>query len=228
MSSIQGEKRETSTTKNVDYTKYVGLFLAEVIAINPNSEQYRDLLGREIDEDSKTLEYLGKNKDGNLSLRIDVWLKDVKTSNKFKTSFFLEDKIKQNKDKTKKQYINNVGACTWAADTNDFPTWFSEREYREAHVGEEELYTFLRYWLGNLDLRNKKTTLEVDFNKLMRNNLKDLTSQIGEEWATEVITTATVKTSIKEDGVKEYQSIWNKGFLPGYLFKDFKTIFIKK
>jgi hypothetical protein len=57
----------------------------------------------------------------------------------------------------------------------------------------------------------------------MRNNLKDLTSQIGEEWATEVITTATVKTSIKEDGVKEYQSIWNKGFLPGYLFKDFKT-----
>jgi hypothetical protein len=63
-----------------------------------------------------------------------------------KVSFFLEDKERQNKDETKKQYINSVGNCSWAADPNDLPDWFKARDYRVAKIGEEELYEF--YELG--------------------------------------------------------------------------------
>jgi hypothetical protein len=59
-------------------------------------------------------------------------------------TFFLEDKDRVNKDGTKKQYINNIGTCSWAAEESALPDWFKGREYRVAKVGEEDLYAFLR------------------------------------------------------------------------------------
>lgn len=102
MSSIGGKRKEN--TENSDYSKRVGLFEAKVIAINPTTEQYKNLLNIELKEDSKATEYLGTNNDGNDYLRVDVWLEDVKEENRFKTTFFLEDKVRENKDGTK----NNI------------------------------------------------------------------------------------------------------------------------
>ena len=101
MSSIGGKKREN--TGNSDFGKKVGLFEANVIAINPTAEEFKDILGMELKEDSKAAEYLGETKDGNSYLRVDVWLQKVNAEDKFKTSFFLEDKERENKDGTKKQ-----------------------------------------------------------------------------------------------------------------------------
>ena len=94
--NIGGKKREN--TENSDYSKRVGLFAAKVIAINPTAEQYKNLLNIELKEDSKATEYLGTNNDGNDYLRVDVWLEEVKDGNKFKKTFFLEDKVRENKD----------------------------------------------------------------------------------------------------------------------------------
>lgn len=223
MSTIGGKKKET-TGSSVDFKKSVGLFEAKVIAVNPDIEEYKEVLGMELKEDSKAIEYLGKSQDGNITLRIDVWLEDVKSSDKFKATFFLEDKEKENKDQTKKQYINAVGICSWADDPNNLPKWFSGREYRVAYVGEEEFYGFMRTWLGDLDYRDAETTLQLDWNKLMRGNVRDVKSQIDGEWCTNVVALATIKTVVKDDESKEYQSIYTKGFLPAYSIKQFRLV----
>ena len=222
MSNIGGKKREQSQVS--DFKKSVGLFEATVVAINPDIEEYKEKLGMELKEDSKAVEYLGTSQDGNKTLRVDVWLEDVKNNNKFKATFFLENKEKENKDKTKKQYINNIGSCSWADDANNLPTWFAARDYRVAFVGEEELYNFMRTWLGELDYRDAETILQLDWAKMMKGNVKDLKAQVNGEWCTNIVALATIKTVQKEDEIKEYQGVFNKGFLPSYSLKLFRLV----
>jgi hypothetical protein len=220
--NIGGKKKEQLQSQ--EFTKKVGLFEATVIAINPDTEEYKDILGMELKEDSRAIEYLGKSQDGNTTLRVDVWLQEIKNNDKFKVTFFLENKEKENKDATKKQYINSVGSCSWADDPNNLPTWFSDREYRVAYVGEEDLYNFVRTWLGALDYRDAETTLQLDWKKMMKGNVKDLKDQIDGEWCTNVVALATIKTVIKEDETKEYQGVYNKAFLPAYAIKQFRNL----
>jgi hypothetical protein len=222
MSNIGGKKKEQA--QQTEYAKKVGLFEANVIAVNPNAEEYNDVLGIELKEDSKAVEYLGKSQDGNTTLRVDFWLEEVKNKDKFKVTFFLENKEKENKDATKKQYINEVGVCSWAADANDLPEWFAKRDYRVSFVGEEELYNFMRTWLGGLDYRDASTTLQLDWKSLMKGNAKDIKAQVGGEYSTSVLALATIKTVVKNDETKEYQGVYNKAFLPAYNLKQFRLI----
>lgn len=224
MSSIGGTRRE-STGGEGNFSKKVGLFEANVIAINPTIEEFKDVIGMELKEDSKAAEYLGDTKDGNTYLRVDVWLEEVKSKEKFKTTFFLEDKERENKDGTKKQYINSIGMCSWAADENDLAEWFTkDRDYRVAYTGEEDLYNFLRVWLGNLDYRSVETTLQLEWKKLMRGNVKDLKDQINGEWCNTVVSMATVITKERDGEAKEYQGVFNKAFIGGYAMKQFRNI----
>jgi hypothetical protein len=221
MGTIGGKKKEQ---QNFDNVKRVGLFVGKVIAINPDKEEYKDVLGIDLSDDSKATDYLGTSKDGNPNLRINFWIKEEKSGLLCPVTFFLEDKEKDNKESTKKQYINNVGTTSWADVPENLPKWFIEREYRTAKSGEEDFYNFLRTWLGNLDYRDNETTLELDWKKLMKGNLKDLKEQIDGEWATSFVALATVKTVIKEEETKEYQSIYNGAFLPEYCLKQFRLV----
>jgi hypothetical protein len=223
MSSIGGKKREN--TGNSDFGKKVGLFEANVVAINPTIEEFKDILGMELKEDSKAAEYLGETKDGNNYLRVDFWLEEVKNQDKFKVSFFLEDKERENKDGTKNQYINSIGMCSWAADENDLAEWFTKgRDYRVAYTGEEDLYNFMRTWLADLDYRDADTVLQLEWKKLMRGNVKDLKDQIDGEWAKSVVALATVIVKERDGESKEYQGIYNKAFLGGYALKQFRLV----
>jgi len=224
MSNIGGDKRQSPVFEDKEFAKKIGLFEARVIAVNPTTEEYADVLGRQLKEDSKSTEYLGTSKDGNARLRIDFWLEEVKTREKFKLTFFIENKEKENKDLTKKQYINNIGRCTWADSPNNLPPWFKERENRVSFVGEEDLYNFLRSWLSNIDFSSKKSTLQLEFNKLIKGNVKELKDEINGEWATNIVALATVSSKETADGTKEYQAIYNKAFLPPYSIKAFRLI----
>ena len=224
MSNIGGKKKEQGQGQGTEYPKKVGLFEANVIAINPTEEEYNDILGMELKEGSKAVEYLSTSKEGNTTLRVDVWLEEVKTKTKFKSTFFLENKEKVNKDGTKKQYINNVGSCSWASDANDLPTWFANRDYRVAFVGEEELYTFLKIWLGNLDYRDADTTLQLEWKSVMKGNLKDLKYQLDGDYCTTVGGIATIRSVEKDGETKEYQGIYNKGFFGAYNLKYFRLM----
>jgi hypothetical protein len=223
MSSIGGKKREN--TGGGDFSKKVGLFEANVIAINPTLEEFKDVLGMDLKEDSKAAEYLGETKDGNNYLRVDFWLQKVNSDDKFKVSFFLEDKERENKDGTKHQYINSVGQCSWAADENDLAEWFTKgRDFRIAYTGEEDLYNFMRIWLAELDYRDADTVLQIEWKKLMRGNVKDIRDQIGGEWCGTIGALATVIVKERDGESKEYQGIYNKAFLYGGSVKQFRLV----
>lgn len=224
---IGGTKKEQRELTN--YSKKVGLFEGSVIAINPTIEQFKNVLGIELAEDSKALEYLGESKDGNTTLRLSFWLKEVKTNQNFNLSFYLEDKEKDNKDGTKNQYINQIGNCTWATSEDELATWFKgtadrPKDYRIAYVGEEQLYEFLRTWLSQLDYGKPDTILSLDWKKLMRGNVKELTSQIDGEWCGNVVAMATVTTRERDGEMKEYQTVYNGAFLPSYTLRQFRLI----
>ena len=221
MSFISGEKRESNSSQ--DFSKKVGLFEANIIAINPTLEEYKDVLGIELKEDSKAVEYLGE-KEGNTTLRVDFWLEEVKNKEKFKVTFFLEDRIKENKDKTKKQYINNVGTTSWADDPNNLQGWFTARDYRPAFIGEDELYVFIKSWLNKLDYRSTKTTIQLEWKKLMKGNLSDLKNEINGEWSSTIGALATVKTVDKDGETKEYQGVYNREFVSPFSFKYFDLV----
>jgi hypothetical protein len=225
MGNIGGKKREQG-----EYVKKVGLFAANVIAVNPTEKEYKDILGMELKEDSKAAEYLGE-RDGNTMLRIDFWLENTKKNadgekdRPVKVTFFLEDKGRLSKDENKKQYINAIGSCAWAEDENSLPEWFTKRDYREAYAGEEDLFEFMRAWLNKLDYREAETTLALNWKKLMKGDVKEIREQINGEWAGEVGCMATISTKTAEDGeIKEYQGVYNRGFFPIYTFKHFRVV----
>ena len=224
MSTIGGIKRESTNTES-KFNKKVGLFEANVIAINPTNEEYKDVLGIELNEDSKATNYLGETRDGNTYLRVDVWMQEVKNKENFKVSFFLEDRERENRDQTKKQYLNSVGMTSWADDENNLFDWFKEnREVRVAFIGEEDLYDFLRTWLGQLDYRSAETTLTLDWTKLMRGNVKDLRDQVDGEWCNSIVALATVVTKERDGETVEYQGVYNKAFLSGYTMRQFRLV----
>lgn len=222
MSNIGGKKRESNNLP--EFTRKVGLFEAKVIAVNPTIEEYKDILGMELKEDSKAVLYLGESQDKKKTLRLDFWLEEIKSKDKLKVTFFLENKIRENKEGTKRQYINAVGTTSWADDENNLLSWFTAREYREAFVGEEELYEFVKVWLGNLDYKHSSTSIEVDFKKLMNGNVRDLKAQIDGEWATNIVAMATIITKEKDGETKEYQGVYNRMFLPTYALKQFRNV----
>ncbi len=241
--SIGGKEREPVNFTEV--VKYVGLFEGRVVAVNPSAEEFAKLTNQPEDwqpkEDSKMFEYLGESKDGNPYLRVDIWLEDVKkrketviedgeevekeVNKKFKATFFLEDKERENKEGTRTQYINSVGICSWAEDPNDLPEWFTkDREYRVAHNGEEQLYGFMRKWLSKLDYRNKETILQLDWKKLMKGYVKEIRDQINGEWCDNVLCLAIVEAKERDGSVMEYQKIYNNDFLYPYTLKFFRTV----
>lgn len=225
MSGIGGQKRESSGNVDSNIEKKVGIFEANVIAINPTAEEYSNKLGININPDSKAIEYLGTTKDGNSYLRIDFWLEEVKNKDKFKMSFFLEDKERENQAGTKKQYINSIGSTSWADDESNLLDWFTkDRDFRVAYVGEEELYNFIRSWLSKLDYRHADTELQLDWKKLMRGNVNDLKDQIDEDLCGTVVALATIIVKEKDGESKEYQGVYNKAVLSGYNMKSLRLI----
>jgi hypothetical protein len=249
-SGIKGKVRQQTE----DFGKKIGMVEVEVLCINPTEEEYKEILGIELKEDSKATNYLGESNDGNNYVRVDFWLAMVIPRNKltnlpsfdkkgvlftdeypydedkaqvppkYKVSFFLEDSPRTNKDETKQQFINNIGVCSWAADEDTLPVWFAERDYRVANSGEEDFYSFLRTWLGGLDYRDDETELSLSWKDLMKNKLGDLKELIGSEYAVSFLAMAIVIIKGEGDNIREYQGIYNREFLPSYTMKHFSSI----
>lgn len=218
--AIGGSQRQEQSFESKQITRRVGLFEARVVAINPTMEDFKELLDMDVKEDSKQLTYLDQD---NKKLRIDVWFEEVnKRENKYKTTFFIEEKPVVKRDGTKSQYINALGQCTWADSPENLQPWFTKHDYRQAYSGEEDLYNFLRTWLGRLDLRADDAALQLNWKNLMKGNTNELRSQVNGEYDTTILALATVITKEKEGETKQYQGVYHKGFLPAYMAKQFR------
>ena len=217
--AIGGSKREIP--QGGDFPKKVGIFEAKVLAINPSTKEFKDILGIELKEDSNATNYYDDVKQ---KLKVNVWLQDVNSDFRTTATFWLEHGEKVNKDETKKQYINDIGVCSWASSVDLLPVWFAKRHNRVAHIGEEKFLGFVRIWLGGLDFSDLSTEIMLDWKKVMSGDLTDLKDQIDGEFTQTVGALATVKTVDKEDGPKSYQNIFIKSFFPGYSIKSMRLV----
>jgi hypothetical protein len=224
-----------------DFGKSVGMFAAKVIAINPDKEGLEKIYGPQEKEPEYVKEKEVKiyEEGGTMmvpSVRIVVYLQEQKTDKKtkkvtpgkiFQVSFYLEDRVKQNKDGSKKQYINSGGTTSWAASENDLLPWFVARDYREAMVGEEELYNFAKAWL-QLDFKDPGMMLDFNFANLISGDVSELTGEIGGQYDGTLVAMATIKTKEVDGEVKEFQSVYNRAFLPAYTMEKFKKTFTEE
>lgn len=210
---IKGKARDQK-----EFVKETGFFEGDVLCINPNKEVLEKMLGTTLEKDP---EYLGE--DNNVKrLNLTIWVKNVKDGRLRNIRIFLKDVPRENKDKTKRQYINDVGMTAWSDSETNLQDWFKSRPYRVAHEGEEELYNFAVTWLNKLDTRDADTVLCFDWSKLMKGNVKELSDQINGEYCDTVCPLVLIRTSDKEGQPIEYEQVYNKEFLPGYAIKQIR------
>ena len=199
------------------YSKYVGLFTANVIAVNPTKSELEKLLDTTIDKDP---EYTGSSNDGNKKVTLSFWLKEENQGNLFNVRFGLEDVVVVSKT-GKTQFINTIGNTSYAEDKSQLPEFFTEhgRTIRPARKGEELLYKFLRAWLNNLPYDDPNTELILDdWKGLLNGNTKELRAAIKNFQSQTVGALAIIRTS--DDG-KEYQAVYSYEFLPSYAVEAF-------
>lgn len=213
MAFITGSKREVQ-----DYSKKVGYFEAKVIAINPDKEELEEILGTEVKKDP---EYQGENGDGKRTFRLSIWVQDVKTGWKTSVNFFLEDVEVKESNSGNLQFANSKGRTTWAASKDDLKDWFTEGgvTVHRTRKGEFELLEFLNAWL-DVD-RTKEYSIEVPWEDLMKGKVKEFRELLNTNLIQNIVLTATVKTKNDDEGegVKEFQGIYTRKFLPGYTIK---------
>lgn len=213
------------------FEKYVGYFLGRPVAINPDIDDMADLGINLKDEPvyTKEVEDIEKDEDGESISKIikqatiAIYFKDEKTGNLFNARFFLKDKDRWKKDKSKRQWINSQGSSGWALNKEDLPLFLTSRgqTVRAAKDGEADLYDFITKWLSKGDY-SKDFQLIFDWDKLIEGDVQDLRDLMKNDAAVPVVCPATVR--VTDDG-KEYQQIFNKGILPGWVWK---TITAKK
>lgn len=244
MSGVQGKVREQK-----EYIKKTGFFEGEVVAINPDREKLESLLGVDLEKDpeylgSKEVEVKMKNEAGEEEVikkevtkcDVVIWVRDVETDEKRSIRFYLQNIPKINKDKNKKQFINNLGTLSWADKKENLEAWFTKRgedTYRQAFQGEDELYRFLTVWLGKMDFKDANSLLSFDWNKFMKGNVKELIEQIGGVYSQTVVCLNLISVYEKDGETKEAEQVYNRDFLPGYIMKEIKmknidSIFLSK
>lgn len=240
--SISTKKREVNEKLVVGYSEF------KVIALNPERDELNELLGTEKTDE---LEYLSEDDEGNAKIRLTFWLEDVRSKWKQSVSFWLVNKERANEAGDSNQWVNQSGKCSWADDKENLPTWFKnfmkketpvgEQYFRIALDGEENLVNFLNAWL--LVDRKEGTGILPDVKKFFKGNVKELRDLINSDLVGNVIVSLGIKTReieiVGEDGQptgnkekRDYQSVFNKAFLPGSLMKNLRigggNEFVKK
>ncbi len=211
--ALKGTEKEQK-----NYSKYVGLFNANVVAVNPTKTELEKLLGTKIEKDP---EYTGNDSDtGAKKVTLSFWLKEENQGNLFNVRFNMQDTAVVAKS-GKKQWIDNIGNTSYADSPSQVPQFIQEsgRPLRQAMKGEELLYKFLRAWLNDLNYQDLSTELVLDdWKGLMKGNTTELRAAIDGYQSKTVAALATVRTA--EDG-KEYQGVYSYEFLPSYAMKAY-------
>lgn len=210
--ALKGKEKEVK-----NYKKYVGLFNAHVVAVNPTKDELGTLLGTTIEKEP---EYTGVNDTtGAKKVTVSFWLKEESNGNLFNVRFNLEDTVVESKT-GKTQFINSIGNTSYAEDKSQLPQFFTDmgREVRPAKKGEELLYKFLRAWLSNLNYEDPSTELSMDWKKLIGGKVAELREAISDFKDQTICAMATVRTA--DDG-KEYQGVYSYEFLPNYALDCF-------
>lgn len=197
-----------SSDKQVLGGLYTGLCSVRIVAINPTMEEIKAMgINATKEPEYKTQTDTGENK-----MRIDFYLASAVTgvnlSKSLKQSFWLEDRIRVNKDKTKEEWINKYGVSTWgkAIDVAPEYDWLLKDGLRKAFVGEVDLTNFIKAW-ANVDPKDQAT-----FDDIKKLTSGDLTELMG-LYNTIKLNQVKVLLGVKEG---KYQAVYPKYFERNY------------
>ena len=234
---VQGKQRTQTESTN---TKYVGFTNVKVVAVNPTRTELNKLLGKDDADDDKEIDYMSEDKDGNKRARVTFVLQSEELDKYFFHSVNITDKVRMNNNGDKTQYVNSVCGTAWAEDEDGLVSWFKSfedrktkeelgpKEYRPALVGEEELVTIIRSWLGRLDWFDTDTSVMVNTEKLFNDDFSELQGLVngGDEGFDSEFTVLLGVRTDESDKTKQYQQVFGKAFLPSgflnYIKKGFK------
>jgi len=179
---------------------FCGVANWKVVALNPN-EELREKL--KITQNIK--EYTGKDRDDNVSTRLDFWLKlrgvpypeeglvkeDLKGMPLLKLSIFVADRELLSEAKNY-SWINKIGQTTWAdtaekiANNPNMTKWYDATNLRKAIAGEDQLTQFL-IALINVNTRLEGTECRlVDPKKIAKGDLSEIKGYL-KDWPNNTI-----------------------------------------
>lgn len=236
-------KQKSEAREGFEKTLYTGIFSGDVVWVNPDKAKLAELLGVEEDKIKEEPVYQGE-KDGVDWVALNFWI-EAPNGAKFNTRFRISDEVRMNKEKTKTEFVAVNGSNAWADDKKNllstFTNWsawdkdagkFLEvkddngktipREFREALMGETDLYNFLKKWVSHMDWYNpSENSILIDKKKLFRDPVKyakdeynSLIGRTGEEQVVDkIICLATVYVGEKDGNKVQYQNLANKAFL---------------
>ena len=229
MIKIGKQSEETS------FKLYKGVAALNIIAVNPTKSEMEKITGRTMDNEP---EYLGKDDNGNDTIRITFWAKtatDSKVNNGIEMttsfSFVLTKKQRVGANSGKIQVIDKYGRTAWATKediaSKSIPQYTNgpaniDKDYRPACDGEEYLVDFLIQWLnipgpavykdGKWVMKEDPSDSEVSLaiGDLFKGNVKEIAELI--KLAANYAVKAAVGIRTTDEG-KQYQQVFTRKFV---------------
>jgi hypothetical protein len=237
MKLVKNQNEGTGSGSKVLYT---GIASGNVIAVNPDKAQLCAILGVGDDVIKEEPKYEGEDKDGKAFVSLSFWLEaNTPGKEKFNARFRLTDKPMVGQKSGKAQFVAVNGEFGWADVKENlregfthWQTWDNDnkkfvtvtdtsgeklpRAFRDAIMGEADLYQFLRAWISHVDWRNPSdNSMLIDTKKLFRNPDKyvqdEYRSMIGvnqdDSLVDSVIFLATIYVGEKDGQKIQYQNV---------------------
>jgi hypothetical protein len=176
---------------------YSGIFSFQVVAVNPNLAELKDLGINAQKEPEYKISI--QNETYN---KIVFWVKSDSPAFTTKFEVLVQPNTRANKDGNKFLHINNIGQITWSSDIPTYDWWKNPDQTRKAFVGEDTLINFTKAWA------NVATGGEVSFDTIEAivngdvAELKEYVKVLGDN-------RLRLLVGVKDE---KYQVIYNKHF----------------
>ena len=223
-------KTQNQENANEARKNYVGIEQFSIVAVNPTTEEINAFYERTPKEDEKEVEYV-RDKDGVDQLMISLFLKGTQTNRIVKSTFFITDKVRTNKDGSKIQYINSTGESSWTDDIKNLPDFFThfqdkfkknlhDKPFRPALDGEADFYTFIKGAMAGVNYRDVETDIRFELKKMLKGNFKELSTYLLDPEFTRTFTALNfVENKLQDDGsTKTFNNVFTKAILPGDMY----------
>lgn len=145
----------------VEIKRYIGVAPVSVLAVNPNKAELEKLYNTQLEKAPEYITEVENNGKAFKNVRIDFIIKTTPESGvdiTTKASFFIRNQYRVNRDETKVQVIDKYGRTCWMTKeqfkAHEIPTYKNgnpaniDKDYRPCYVGEEELTSFIKNYLG--------------------------------------------------------------------------------